>query len=89
MFCWSLILDLSNLASDLFLISPPDQFVLFMPLIKLFNTPGSKLMLAKFLLIGHQDSWMGGRALDYASQGGGGLTSQLCSLRGWSEPPAR
>ena len=40
---------------------PSDQFVLFMPLIKLFNTPGFKLMLAKFLLIEHQDSWMRGR----------------------------
>ena len=49
--------------SNLVFIScqPSDQFVLFMPLIKLFNTPGFKLMLAKFLLIGHQDSWMRGR----------------------------
>ena len=52
---------------------PSDQFVLFMPLIKLFNTPGFKLMLANFLLIGHQDSWMRGRGSglmpDWASPG--------------------
>lgn len=34
-------------------------------------------MLAKFLLIGHQDSWMGGRAQDYASQGGGVLSAHI------------